>query len=73
MSGLTPEEREELHRKQKKFLIFAIVAGLIVAVLGYFAGSEFRRNRDAKPDATSTSAIVRVIEGVNEGGHYGTL
>lgn len=44
-SGLSPEEIKKLKAAQKRNVIFAIIGGLILAVLGFFAGQNLRDNQ----------------------------
>lgn len=40
--ALTPEMREQLKRSQRRNIIVALVLGIILAVLGFFAGQSVR-------------------------------
>ncbi len=44
-SGLSPEEIKKLKVAQKRNVIFAIIGGLILAVLGFYAGQNLRDNQ----------------------------
>ncbi len=56
-SGITPEQLAQLKAAQKRRMIFAAIAGIILLVLGYFAGQNFRQQRDSEPASMSVSFV----------------
>lgn len=61
---MSPEEIERLKRVAKRRFVIALVVGVILATVGYFAGREAKaRHNDA--GAPATSETVAVCGGVN--------
>ena len=60
-SGITPEQLAQLKAAQKRRMIFAAIAGIILLVLGYFAGQNFRQQRDSEPAGMSVSFVDVVV------------
>ena len=60
-SGITPEQLAQLKADQKRRMIFAAIAGIILLVLGYFAGQNFRQQRDSEPAGMSVSFVDDVV------------
>ena len=49
-SGLTPEDIAYMQSVQKKRVKFMIVAGIIIMILGFFAGKNLAASRDDSQD-----------------------
>ncbi|XCB30301.1 hypothetical protein RQN30_02390 [Arcanobacterium hippocoleae] len=55
-SGLSAEDQERLRKAQKRNLIIAVVLGILLATLGYFAGANMR----AQKQESHASQIILV-------------
>lgn len=60
--GLTESEIVELKSKQRRNLIFAVIAGLFLAVLGFFAGGNARDKVDGAETATTVVTVTFNVE-----------
>lgn len=55
--GLTPEQIGEYKRVQKRRMIFALIAGIILMVLGFIAGQNLKQMRDSESAAAPISVV----------------
>lgn len=62
-AGLTDEELARIKRIKRRNLILALVAGIALAVLGFFGGKGVRSSDSAPaPASVIDSAAVSVVE-----------
>ncbi|WP_216386756.1 hypothetical protein [Arcanobacterium phocae] len=62
---LTDEEVAKLKAKQKQYFLIAIVAGIILAFLGFFAGQNAAHHDAATSRAISSFVVAAEREGNN--------
>lgn len=61
--GFTPEQLAMIKSVQKKRLIIALIAGIVMAVMAFFAGGNLREKmneRDSAPELAP--AVVMIVE-----------
>lgn len=56
-SGLTPEQIAEYKRAQKRRMLIALVAGIILMIMGFLAGQNLIQMRNAASPDTSISVV----------------
>lgn len=56
-SGLTPEQIAEYKRAQKRRMLMALVAGIILMIMGFLAGQNIIQMRNAAAPGTPISAV----------------
>lgn len=57
---ISPEERQRLKKSMIRIVVFAIVAGLVLAFMGFLAGKKLKEERS---DQSSSYSLVQRNEG----------
>ncbi|MDY5584903.1 MAG: hypothetical protein SPG61_03835 [Arcanobacterium sp.] len=60
--ALSPEDVKRLKAAQKRNFIFALIFGVILLVLGYFAGGNVRKAQDLESTDSSSGQIIVFTE-----------
>lgn len=61
-SSITPEQQAQIDRAKRRNLIFAVIFGIILLVLGFFAGRSARENREDSLPFSSSFSVCDVLE-----------
>lgn len=61
-SAITPEQQAEIDRIKRRNMILAAVAGIIMMVLGFFAGQAARERKSGSLEQ-DPAAAVQVVDG----------
>ena len=61
-SGITPEEQARVDRIKRRNLIIAAIFGIILMVLGFFAGRSAREQRDDSLPLSPSFSLCDVLE-----------
>lgn len=61
-SGITPEQQAEVDRIKRRNLIIAAIFGIILLVLGFFAGRYARQQREDSSILVPSFSVCDVLE-----------
>lgn len=63
--ALSPEDVKRLKAAQKRNFIFAAIFGILLLVLGYFAGGNMRKMQEEEPAQNSQVIIVESFDSLS--------
>ena len=61
-SGITPEEQARIDRIKRRNLVIAAIFGIILLVLGFFAGRSAQEKRDDSSPVSPSFSVCDVLE-----------
>ena len=61
-SSITPEQQTQIDRAKRRNLIFAVIFGIILLILGFFAGRSARENREDSLPFSPLCSACDVLE-----------